>query len=235
MPVGLVMLLNFTVNDLILLAAGGICGVRPRLERVLTGAAVGAVYAAMCLLPGPQWLGSFLMRMVSVLVMGLVTFGMLGPSGVVWVLNLAVDGVVSGVGIWGMLLGSVLLLGALFFKGNGTVPVELQYGEQKLKLKALRDTGNCLRDPVTGCGVMVIGPEAAQRLTGLSELQLRSPLQSMGAIPGLRLIPYKAVGSSGFLLALKLPRVRIGGWKGSYVVAFAPEGLRYEALIGGSV
>ena len=103
---------------------------------------------------------------------------------------------------------------------------------------ALRDTGNTLRDPITGGEVLVIGADAAGELTGLTQAQLRNPIDSLGTIPGLRLIPYHSIGNEGgFLLALKLQNVKIGSWKGSSLVAFAPEGLNlegtYQALTGG--
>jgi hypothetical protein len=79
----------------------------------------------------------------------------------------------------------------------------------------------------------------ARQLTGLTLTQLQKPAENIGSLPGLRLIPYRAVGqSSGLLLALRLPCV-IGTWKGNSLVAFAPEGLSpdgaYQALTGGIV
>jgi len=102
----------------------------------------------------------------------------------------------------------------------------------------LEDTGNCLRDPVTGASVLVVGAQAARLLTGLTQQQLRSPLTTLGTIPGLRLIPYRTVGTgAGLLLAMRFQNVRIGSWQGSTLVAFAPEGLEmghpYQALTGG--
>ena len=202
----------------------------------LAAAGLGAAYAGVCLLPGMSWLGAFYWHVLLVIGMGLLSFGSLGPSGVLLVLHLALDGLGTG----NLLIGGLLLFLLCMFRGMGqTVPVELQYGERKVRLQALRDTGNCLRDPVTGGAVMVVGPEIAGQLTGLSAGQLKTPLKTIGAVSGLRLIPYKTVGNNGFLLAMKLPQVRIGSWRGSYVVAFAPEGLNkgsgYEALIGGNL
>jgi len=236
MPVGLVMLLNFTVNYLLLMGAARFSDREPVMSVSLAAAGLGAAYGGMCLLPGMSYLGGFHWHILSVIAMGVLSFGALRPCGVLVVLHLALDGLGTG----NTLLGGLLLFLLCMIRGMGrTVPVELQYGAQKIKLQALRDTGNCLKDPVTGGAVMVIGPEIAKQLTGLSEGQLKMPLKTIGAIPGLRLIPYKAVGSSGFLLAMKLAKVRIGSWRGSYVVAFAPEGLHkgsgYEALIGGNV
>ena len=88
--------------------------------------------------------------------------------------------------------------------------------------------------------MLVIAGEVAQKLTGLTGSQLRSPLETLAArpMPGLRLIPYRAVGQKGgMLLALRFSDVKIGSRVRSAVVAFAPEGLgsgdRYQALTGG--
>ena len=102
---------------------------------------------------------------------------------------------------------------------------------------ALRDTGNCLIDPITGGSVLVIGAQAAEKLTGLTAGQLKDPLRTMGQLPGLRLIPYKTIGNTGFLLALKIPEAKIGNRQGSTIVAFSPLilGTNYQALTGGTV
>jgi stage II sporulation protein GA (sporulation sigma-E factor processing peptidase) len=94
------------------------------------------------------------------------------------------------------------------------VQVELTYGGQTVKLNALRDTGNTLRDPVTGKSVLVVGADIADRLTGLSRRQLSEPVETISEIPGMRLIPYRAVGQpSGLLLALPVRKSKIGGKK----------------------
>ena len=52
----------------------------------------------------------------------------------------------------------------------------------------------------------------------------------LGPIPGLRLIPYRAVGNAGgFLLAKRFADVTIGDKKQSALVAFAGEGLGNDA------
>ena len=86
----------------------------------------------------------------------------------------------------------------------------------------------------------MIGSQAAQELTGLTPEELKRPLETITAspLPGLRLIPYRAVGSeSGLLLAMRFPSVCLGGRTGPGIVAFAPQrfGEEYEGLIGGNV
>lgn len=83
--------------------------------------------------------------------------------------------------------------------GRRLLPVRLSGNGKQLRLTALADTGNELRDPITGQSVLVIGCEAAGQLTGLTRAQLRHPLETLTAapLPGLRLIPYRAVGAEG--------------------------------------
>ena len=62
--------------------------------------------------------------------------------------------------------------------------------------------------------MLVVSSRVGQRLTGLTQEQLASPLETMAQrpIPGLRLIPYQAVGQNGgMLLGLRLDQVKIDG------------------------
>lgn len=242
MPYMLVLTLTVTVNYLLLLSVAGVCGKLPRLSSLLLAAFFGGVYGLICLLPGCSLLGSMLCRLISLMLTGILAFGVyqIRCFAAFGLLSLVLDGAISDTGERGIALCICLLLLMWLGRGKpGLVPVELHYKERKIRIKALRDTGNLLRDPITDSPVLVIGAEAAQKLTGLTPGQLKNPLETMGQLPGLRLIPYRAVGTSGFLLALKLEHVRIGPWQGSRVVAFAPEGLgengQYEALTGGTV
>ena len=122
------------------------------------------------------------------------------------------------------------------------LPVTIEYHGRTMELTALEDTGNQLKDPLTGRSVLVIDGTQAQTLTGLTQQQLRCPVQTMLSAPisGLRLIPYHTVGQpGGMLLALRIPQVKIGQWKGSSLVAFAPDRVctdgAYQALTGGVV
>ncbi len=250
--VDVVAVLNFLVDFLLLLGTNRLCGYPARPGRCAAAAVIGGIYGGVCLLPGFHFLGNTLWRTVSLGLLAMVAFGLDRSAlrrGVVFVLlSMALGGIALGLGdgsFWALVAaaGLVTLLCAVGFRGSiGTrsfVPVELSYSGKRVQLTALQDTGNTLHDPVTGKPVLVIAPEAARQLTGLSAEQLRCPVESIGALPGLRLIPYKAIGcDSGLLLALRLPQVKIGAWQGSSLVAFAPEGLsmdgQYQALTGGT-
>ena len=88
--------------------------------------------------------------------------------------------------------------------------------------------------------MLVIGADAAEKLTGLTRMQLEDPLDTVAkrSLPGLRLIPYRAVGQpAGLLLALRLKNVQVGDRRETAVVAFAPERIGihegFQALMGG--
>lgn len=245
-----VFLLNFLVDFLLLLAASRLCGFPAKLVRAALGALLGGVYAACCLLPGFLFLGNTLWRTVSLGLMLIVAYGISKSAmrrGLVFVfLSMALGGVMMGIGrggFWGVVCGAVTVCLLCFvgfhgrIGGTSYIPVELHYGDKILRITALQDTGNTLRDPITGRAVLVVGADTALELLGLTRSQLQNPVGSVGALPGLRLIPYHSVGTSSFLLAMKFKNVKIGNWQGSTLVAFAPESLSaegaYQALTGG--
>ena len=245
-----VFFLNFLVNFLLLLSANRLCGFSVKPIRVALGALLGSIYAACCLIPGFYFLGNTLWRVVSLGMMSAIAFGITKSAirrGLIFaLLSMALGGIVMGMdrgGFWGVICGAVTvcLLCFLGFRGQvgGTsyIPVELRYGDKHLKITALQDTGNTLRDPITGQSVLVVGADTALELLGLTRSQLQNPVDSLSALPGLRLVPYHSIGASSFLLAKNLKNVKIGTWQGSTLVAFAPESFNaegaYQALTGG--
>lgn len=243
----IVMLLNGMVNFLLLAGTNRVCGCAPGYTGAMAGALLGAVYAGACLLPGFDFLGNTFWRIVSLILMVLLAYGMERSAvrrGAMFVLlQLALNGLLATErGFASALLAAVglLVICLIGFRGGGGgyVPVTVCHRGNRVELVALRDTGNTLTDPVTGSPVLVIGAQAACKLTGLTVEQLKKPVESMGLIPGLRLIPYQTVGQTGaMMLGMRIKDVRIGSWRGSSLVAFAPEGLRetgkYQALAGG--
>lgn len=249
----LVGILNFMVSGLLLLGADRLTHNPSHYLRILVASLLGGIYGYGCMQPGLAYLGNALMRLVSLLCMAWIAFGNGAGAlhrGVVFlVLQLALTGLAAGnQGNLGIMLVAgavaVLLCMAVLRQrfGGYLLPVELSYRDQKVSIKALRDTGNMLKDPLTGSPVLVVNADTARALTGLDAAQLRDPVQTLRSaqLPGLRLIPYRTVDRpGGMLLGLRVQQMRIGSWKGSGVVAFAPEGLdpedRFQALTGGTV
>lgn len=248
----LVMGLNFAVDLLLLLGTNKLAGFVSEGKRVVGAAVLGSVYSGTCLLHGFRFLGSLWWRIVALAGMAGIAFGWnrtaLRRCSVFVLLSLALGGLAMGFGKGntGTLLlsagGMWLLCRVAFGDGIGGrqyTQVEITEGQTTVTLTALRDSGNTLCDPITGESVLVIGPAAAEKLTGLTAAQLRSPLENLEALPGLRLIPYRAVGcNGGMLLAKRFDEVTVGGKRGKALVAFAAEGLgegqMYQALTGGA-
>ena len=249
-----VIVLNFLVDFLLLMGAERLCGYPVRWKRCLLAAVLGGIYGGTCLLPGFAFLGNTLWRIVSLLFMGWIAFGISKSAvrrcAVFILLSMALGGIAIGIdagGFWTVAIGAlgIFLMCRVGFRDKigalNYVPVELAYGNQHLRLTALQDTGNALTDPLTGGSVLVVGADIAQKLTGLTEQQLNKPAEAIlsANLPGLRLIPYHTVGNpTGMLLGMRIQNVKIGNWRGSSLVAFAPEQLgqdgTYQALTGGA-
>lgn len=251
----LVMGLNFAVDFLLLIGTDRLCGYPVRLGRAAAAAAFGGVYGGACMLPQLAFLGNTLWRIVSLGLMAVIAFGWnrsaLRRSVLFVFLSMALGGIAMGMGHSGAIgliaaAAGVCLMCAIGFrgklKGREYVAVTLTYSGQRRSLTALRDTGNTLTDPITGESVLVVGADVAKELLGLTQAQLCSPVETLGRqeIPGLRLIPYRAVGQpNGMLLALRMDEVIIGRQKARTLVAFAPQELGreegYQALAGGGI
>lgn len=254
MPVYLDILvgLNFLVDLLLLIGADRLSGHRSKMMRYLAAAGLGAVYGGACVLPGLRFLSGTLWRLVSLGGMGWIAFGSrrdaLRRSILFTLLSMALGGIAlclqSG-GIWGLVISvgmvfGMCLLGFRGRLGERYLSVQIRTSDQIHRFTALLDTGNGLKDPLTGQQILVVSGSIGQRLTGLSKGQMEDPASVIGKLPGIRLIPFSAVGRDGGLMAAKrFEDVTIGRWHGSMLVAFAPNelgvGQPYEALTGGTL
>ena len=143
-----------------------------------------------------------------------------------------------------------LALGRQFAKtqaGGGLCPLTLTKGEKTLRLLALIDTGNTLRDPLTGEGVVVLDCGRAgalvPELAGVPAQAFQRPVELLarfaGEEPDLRLLPYQAVGvPCGLLLAVRVDEAAWGGQRRPRCLcALSPtplsDGGGYHALVGG--
>lgn len=248
-----VFFLNVAVDFLLLSAANCLTGYPSSILRSGLASLLGGLYAAGCLLPQTSFLRSPAAWIGCLLVICLIAFGWSASTykrGVVFfLLSMALGGLAHCIGrgdlpqmlVCGGLLWGLCALNFGIAGGQTYCRLKLTLGEKSVSMLALQDTGNSLRDPVSGECVVVISPQAAFRLTGLTREQLRQPIQtlSQGPIPGLRLIPYRSVGSAGMLLGLRIRDGELDGKRKSLLVAFAPEGLGngevYQALTGGAL
>ena len=243
----LVMVLNFLVDFLLLLGTNQLSGFPAAAVRCALGGGLGAIYSGICMLPEFRFLGNVLWRVVFLLLMGLVAFGWNRSAVkrlcVFVILSMALGGMAISLGrgdFGGLVLGAAgiwLLCQAAFGQtvgGREYIPLTVTYQGTSVSTIALRDSGNTLVDPITGEQVFLISAELAEKLIGLTAAQLAAPLETLASrpIPGLRLIPYRAVGCrEGLLLGMRFPEVRLGQKKTSAVIAFAPEGLGQDGMV----
>ncbi len=237
---GIVMTLRFGVELLLLLATDRLCGKEMRLWRGILAAMLGGLHAGICVAAPGTVLGAAGFQAAVITAMAWMAFGIQLRQ---WLLFGLINMAIAGAGtrsIWGAVgaAGAVLLLCIRDRKG-GCVSVELWLNGRSKCFRALQDTGNTLIDPMTGRRVLVAGADIAREMLGLTADELRRPIETMQQRrdASLRLIPYRAVGSGGMLLAVKPEHLRIGRDKREDLVAFAPQELTgngtYQALAGG--
>ncbi|MCL1820377.1 MAG: sigma-E processing peptidase SpoIIGA [Oscillospiraceae bacterium] len=173
--------LNFILNYLLLLLSARLTGAPLARWRLLTGAALGAGYAVLTVLPALSWTGSVLVKIAVTLPIAAVSRGIgrgfLRFLTLFWLSSFLLAGIVLGLGL--MISGSpyihipveVLLLTAsiVYFvlsvalKGitrfgglkSKLVPVEISFRGRQVTFNALADTGHTLTDPMTGQSVLV--------------------------------------------------------------------------------
>ena len=250
-----VTILNFVVDFLLFLGTNRLTGFPPDFGRSGAAALAGGIYGGACLLPGFSFLGSLLWRMTCLGFMCWIAFGWnrsaLQRGGVFVLLSMSLGGIAMGMGRGSvplLILATVLmwLLCCISFHGSAGgreyIRVRLCWEDRQMQLIALRDTGNTLRDPLTGEQVLVAGADVGEKLLGLTAQQLRNPVETVAqsTLRGLRLIPYRGVGQpGGMLLAVRIPDAQIGKRSAQPLVAFAPEmiakGEMYQMLTGGTL
>ena len=244
--VDVLILLNFLVDLLLLVATNRIAGYPPDVKRSTIAAALGGLYGGICVMPGMTFLASTLWRIVSLGLMAGIAFGFHREAirrGILFLLlSMSLGGIATGLENGSFLTlilcaAGVCVMCLIGFQGKaGAEYVPVRIGN--LRLIALRDTGNMLTDPLTGQQMIVVSVHVGQRLLGLDRDDLSDPVKAIGKLPGLRLVPFRAVGCNhGMLPVKRFEDVQVGSWRGSCLVAFSPndigQGRPYEALTGG--
>ena len=198
--------------------------------------------------------GIFLALSLALSGLVLMLSGLLGAE--VWLLEgrafYAIDAATLILLAGAMYLGLWLLLqGSMAHAGGGIASAAIGLRGHTEKLSLLRDSGNTLRDPFTGCAVPVVEwrvfvrllPEAGQEMRLCADDAATAMEKLHEKLPDLpmRLIPYRAVGTQrAMLLAVRCDELQVDGKtrRGIYV-AVSPttvsENGTYEGLIGEGV
>ena len=186
-------------------------------------------------------------------------------AGIVMAVGLAAGSAATVVGklyyaqiSWPMLLGTAcgmyVLLHMIFRQGarhggGELMRVSVRIQGMERELLALHDTGNTLRDPISGQPILVIEQEALRDIWDPETAAiLYQPLQAeekiarlhhMGRGLGFTLLPFRSVGASGLLLAVRSDSVRVGRmtYRHAWVALSdrcVSDGGAYRALWGGA-
>ncbi len=267
-------LINFIVDYFLLLCAARVSGAAVRRWRIAGAAALGGVYSVAVLLPELSLLSGAAAKLAAALLMSLISYGGEERPARCFVVFLAVSAAFGGA-VWGasMLSGgcyggriyvpvSLRTLAVSFavcwaavsvaFRRLGKrsereiVPLTVSFLGKSVSVRALRDTGNGLYDPISGraaavCQLSALLPllpaEAADIAPGGGGTEL---ITALAALPGCRgrftLIPYRAVGAeSALLCALRPDSAAVDGKSAAILVAVYPSRLTddgsYQAII----
>ncbi len=242
-----VFVLNAALDALLLSATGKLTGRTVKPGRLALAAAIGGGYACAAFLPGLDGLSGVSGQAGSLAVMLLAAFGvrLLWPCGVLLTLSCALGGFIlllerlvgsltyaNGVPgtVWDgellLLAGSGLwaAVSLLERKANGRngkrVPVLLEVNGKRRFLTALVDSGNGLREPISGKGVQVVEWSALPSCLpeGITQAACAAPAEHLAKLSvvwpegRLRLLPCRTVQQAeGFLLAFTAQRVKVDG------------------------
>ena len=275
-------LLNLGMNYLVLLVTAKITAVHVSRLRIALGALLGAGYAVLAVVPSLGFLAAAPMKLVSGAAIVLAVFGkrreILRPMVVFFAVSAAFGGAVYAISLgmgggsqgghlylpislkvlalsFALCYGALTLVFSRLGRDTGAKLVQIEVGHRgkSVQFTGLVDTGNSLRDPIGGGGVLVVETEALASLFSREVMalfrgaqadkpvELLPLLQQMPGGLGFYLIPYTAVGvRGGFLLAFRPERVSMEGReKRGLSLALSPtrvsDGGRYSALVNGGV
>lgn len=227
------LLVNFAVAALFLLAAGLLCGVCCRGGRVILGACVGAAASLALLAPEAPWPLALLYKCATGALAVAAAYGWPGGrcflrlTAWFWAANLLLTGAVllpgtqtnnfsvylplspgvllaSAAGVYLAVQGVLRVLGR---SAGPTFPARLTVGGTALTLRAFRDTGFTVQEPVSGKAVVLVRLDAVRAM-------LAPPLAAYltsyfaGCSPppapelGLRLVPCTTVAGHCILPAV---------------------------------
>lgn len=188
------------------------------------------ITAATCLAPVAAWPG--IPRRLLPRMLALGCFLSLWAAG-----TLRLGAELSLPGMAAMLLCCCALTASPAYVRRAACPpscatLDIRCGRDRLTLTALVDTGNLLRDTVTGLPVTIISRRAAAKLTALPP--------PGGLSPGMRLIPVRTVTGTALMTVFRPDRVRIQQgniWLEVHtLIGLAPEGYEgFQALMPASL
>lgn len=264
--------LNAMIDYFLLLCAARVTGAVLHRLRIALAAVLGGLWAVACVLPGFEFLSFAPVKLVPAVFMALIAFGgerrlwrcliaFLAVSaafgGAVWAASMLAGGGMYGGRVYLPVSMRVLVLSfALCYAGVSLVfrragkraereilPLAVTLRGRTLSLRALRDTGNGLYDPVSGRAVAVaelgaLRPLLPELAGGRPDAEaLFSALCKLDGLAGrVTLVPYSALGTGhGLLAAIRPDRAVISGKEADILIGISPSALSqdgdFEAIL----
>ena len=260
-------LLNLAIDYFLLLATARVCALPYRRGRFALGAGAGSLWCCLGLIPACAFLNAPLLRPVSAMAMTVIAFGREKKLFRCFFSFLAISalfgGAVYAAALWqgtGTGTGPVVhislrvlvfsfalcwaVVSLVFHRAAENLKkqycsVVLEKNGRHTEFQALRDTGNRLYDPISGCGVFVVDAETLHRLYPHLDIRLlRGPAaDAISSIPGGRLVPCSTIGGEHrLLLAFRPDKVTVDGVeRQDLLAAFSPAPIgtdgAYEAVL----
>ena len=255
--------LNALTDYLLLLSCARLRGRALRRTRFAAAAALGGVYAVFAAIPPLSFLVSLAVKALVSLLMALIAFG--APPelwrgwGCFLALSSAFAGAVygisllSGAEVYGSLSGASLKTLALSFglcyaavrlffgrflkrRERCVVEAKIELCGKTVSLRALRDTGNSLFDPLSGSRILLAEPGSLVLPLPDDPAACFRVLSSHPVLSRrLRLVGFSAVGTKrGLLVCFRPDSVTVEGIAEQYLVALSPTPLgggEYSALV----
>jgi len=158
----------------------------------------------------------------------------------------------DGISVWvfaalALLSAGITLLGGRFFRKRTSrrhAEVEVIYGGRSLRLHAMADSGNLLREPLGGRPCIVADMTAMERVLPRELIAAAKeeipPIEAIRAndAKNLRLVPTKTASGEGVLLGVRMERITVDSGDGprevDALVVLAKQGIGFdgsEALI----
>lgn len=235
-------LINLIADYLLCLLCARFCGLYLRRLRYTLAAAVGAVFSVMTLIPACGFLNHPAFTVCCLLAMSLIAYGReehllriicvflavcASLGGAVWAVSLHLGSAPAehmltllAVFCLSYTVLSLINRGRAQRDGKHCVEARLDAFGKSCVFMALCDSGNCLRDPISGSRVMIASPRALSPVLGNCTVLFENPdsvslLNLINDIPEFRgrfrLLPYSALAGSGLLPVFRPDRIVIDG------------------------
>ncbi len=237
--------INFSM-DFISLWAAGLLGCKPRRAlRMSAAAALGGVYAVVSIAVGIQGVWQYISAGAASFFMCLISYGRCGglrgilkQSALIWGCGALLGGLMTAVlslgkggntyaqsgssSIW--IGAAAAAVGAVYItvrlitakKGASTLALSIEYAGNHIRLDALCDSGNLMREPISGDPVILMSAALGKKLIGNENMRALLECDAQRLTENnirFRIIPVKNSSGGTLCAAFRPDKVTAGSGK----------------------